>query len=43
MFRLLSQIKFGNISKKCLDEPGLQRGWRCSPLLYKNRKNIKMK
>ena len=23
MFRLLSQIKFGNISKKCLDEPGL--------------------
>ena len=25
MFRLLSQIKFGNISKKCLDEPGLVR------------------
>ena len=23
MFRLLSQIKFGNISKKCLDKPGL--------------------
>ena len=25
MFWLLSQIKFGNISKKCLDEPGLVR------------------
>jgi len=25
MFRLLSQIKFGNISKKFLDEPGLVR------------------
>ncbi|BBM39321.1 hypothetical protein JCM16775_2032 [Leptotrichia hofstadii] len=24
-FRLLSQIKFGNISKKCLDDPGLVR------------------
>ncbi|EEX73877.1 hypothetical protein GCWU000323_02020 [Leptotrichia hofstadii F0254] len=23
MFRLLSQIRFGNISKKYLDEPGL--------------------
>ena len=25
MFRLLSQIKFGNISKKYLDEPGIVR------------------
>ena len=38
MFRLLSQIKFGNISKKFLDKPGLQRGWRLFPFAFKKDK-----
>ena len=37
-FRLLSQIKFGNISKKFLDKPGLQGKWRLISLALQKEK-----
>ncbi|ERL26173.1 hypothetical protein HMPREF9108_01209 [Leptotrichia sp. oral taxon 225 str. F0581] len=41
MFRLLSQIKFGNISKKCLDKLGLVRSTFAKIFRCYNLKKLK--